>query len=303
MNDAVLERLMRFFDGLDSFAGVFRFETRFQNGLCASYLAANGGTVQSSELYACRDAAKRVLPFASMTRAILPAVCLYMAQSDAPEAAAQKVTEAYRSLRRYFGPTEYAAFGALCLAEGADAAEFEKFAANARTVYNAMKARHGMRTSTRDVPACVMLALRGADPEKAAEDADACFKLLRGEQRLRVRWCTAQASALDPREAAAKAPGIAALYRRLRTENRGFRDWYELCALAADEAGFTVCANDALAVYDLLRSEKKLNALHLDAAERLTLAYMLVRPSKELYVYASAGHLEKRAARAAAAAT
>ena len=100
---------------------------------------------------------------------------------------AQKVTEAYRALRRYFGPTEYAAFGALCLAEGADAAEFEKFAANTRMVYNAMKARHGMRTSTRDVPACVMLALRGADPEKAAEDAGACFKLLRGEQGLRVR--------------------------------------------------------------------------------------------------------------------
>ncbi len=303
MNDAMLDRCMRFLEGFESYTGVFRFETRFQNGLCAAYYALNGDTVNADELYACKDAAKRILPFASMTRAILPSACLYMAQSGAPEAAALKINEAYKAVRRYFGPSEYAALGALCLAEGADAEEFEKYAAKTRLIFNAIKARHPLRTSSRDIPGCALLALRGADPEKAAEDADACFKLLRSEHGLRVRWCTAQASVFDPREPAVKAPGIAALYKRLRAEKRSFRDYYELTGLAADEAGFTAGMDDALAVYDLLRTEKKLNSLNLDASERLTLAYMLINPSKELYFCACASQMEKRAARAAAAAT
>ena len=149
---------------------------------------------------------------------------------------------------------------------------------------------------------CMLLALRGEDPAASAENAEACFKLMRSEHRFRCRWTLAQMLTLDPRDNAEKCAELCALKDKLRAEKKSFSMYYELAALACRSEELKEKAEDALAVFDTLSQDRRFNGWKLDNTERMIVAYLVAAPSSELFWLTLSLHYEKRSAQAAAAA-
>lgn len=302
MNRDPVESYMLFFDNCAAMRRAFRFSDRFPYSLAASRLASRGRGVTEDELEAMHSEMKENFRFFSPLRDIEPAVIALMLEKGSSEAVLIPLKAAYEAMREHFAASEYVALASLMLSASVAPEEFVGKAARVRAIYDALRARHRWATSHSEVLVCAFLAIRGADPEAAAEDAQNCYEEMRRSQRFRCSWSLAAKITLDPREPAAKCADVANIRARLKKERRALTLYYALASLVAQPDSAVWNADEALALFDTLRKEKGFGSLSMDSEERLLLSYMLVAPSDELFFLALSGYYEKRAAIAAAAA-
>lgn len=301
MNEELLDRCSLFYETRAAMDGAYRYTDCFTVSACAAHVAASGKQLTATELKELRRKYNGQTGPLSMLRAVSPAGVAVMAVSEDADAMLAKVKAAYKELRNKFIASDYTAIAAVLLAVSRPESEFESVVSAARAQFDAFKARHRFRTDSTNIPVCLMLAMRTADPSVAANEAEACFNEMRKTHHFRCRWSMAETLTLDPRGAAEKCAELFELKTRLKTERKAFSMYYELAALSFSPDELKEKADDALAIFDTLSGDRKFNGWRLDNGERLMTAYLVAAPSIELLCLALTLHIEKRAAQAAAA--
>lgn len=297
-----MNRIILFLDNCGAMRETFRFSNKFTYYLSAARLTAKGMKVSAEELKRLHGIVKDNVRFVSPLRDIEPAVISMLAEREDEDRMLDRLKAAYKSLKQEFAASEYVALSALMIAVSADESEFDQKAHAVRELYDAFRTRHRFVTSHSEVPVSTFLALRGASPEEAADEAQACYDEMREKFRFRCSWSLAVKLTLDGHTTSEKCREVAALRAKLKKERRAMTLYYELASIACNSAGMAEAANEALSLYSALHMEKGFGRLNLDDEERLMLAYMVVCPSDELFFLALSGYYEKRAAIAAAAA-
>ncbi|MCR5809327.1 MAG: DUF4003 domain-containing protein [Clostridiales bacterium] len=301
MNDKLIERSVLFTSSRDALDGVFTMADSFIKSCCALELAMDGAEVSDEKLRECRNIFRYEIGVFAHLRNIGPLVITRMAASSDPEGELKKINAAYSALRERFRGSDFLCIAAYFLSRAAGEESFAALAAKAREQYDAFKAKHRFRMAEYDHPVCLLLALRGADPAAAAEDADECFRLFREKPAFRCTWALAENLSLCPSAPNEKTEAFRALRGELRAARISTSFTYELASLAmlADRGNELSAAVSAIDGW--LSENKKFKGFRIEKDERLMLSFMLAEPSMELMTLALTGHFRKRHERSSSA--
>lgn len=294
MDDRLIERSVLFTENRDTLDSVFRMADNFIKSCCALSLAADGVSVSEERLREARDIFRYEVGVLAYLRNIGPLVISQMAAADDPTAQLNRVNAAYDALREQFRGSDFLCIAAYLLSRRADEAEYKRLASEAKAQYAQFKAKHRFRMAEYDHPVSLILALNGLDPSAAAEDADACFRLLRNKPAFRCTWALAENLALCPADAPTKSDSMKAFRDRLRGLRRSTSFIHELASLAVFADRWEELYSTATAIDEWLSGNKKFNSWRLEKDERLMLSFMLAEPSDELMALALTGHFRKR---------
>ena len=301
MDDRLIERSLLFTGNRDTLDRVFHAADNFIKSCCALSLAMDGVEVSEEKLREARSLFRYEVGAFAYLRNIGPLVIARMAAANDPEAELKRINTAYTALKEQFRGSDFLCIAAFLLCRSANEADYQRFVSEAKAQYAQFKAKHRFRVAEYDHPVALIAALRGLDPAATAENADACFRLLRCKPAFRCTWALAENLSLCPGDAAYKSEAMKSLRDELRALRRSTYFSYELASLAFCADRWQELYSAAAAIDGWLSENKKFNAWRVEKDERLMLSFLLAEPSDELMALALTGHFRKRHERSSSA--
>ena len=304
MTDELIARCELFVENRAVFDRVYRLKERFELSACALYMAAHGNRADEDRLRECRAVLNENTGLLSYMRETSYAAVTLMAVSNDPEAMLERICSAYSALRNRFHRSTSLCLAAMMLAVTSDGSDHAGMVSAAHEQYDCFKQKHRFRMSWHDSALSLLLAMRQVLPGQAADYAETCFRSLRRRPAFRCSWVFAQVLSAHPYNAEGRCDSARELRAALRKTFGRLSFEREIAALFLDIEGSLSVIEDAAAVYDWLRGDKRFSGWHISREERVMLSFLLASPQDAmLYVAASLcirKHEEQHAAAAAA---
>lgn len=248
----------------------------------AGLFLAAGRTPDAAHLAECRKLLKsRAGVFSNFRGFAEFLVCCKMALAKDPEEYFDALSASYDALKSFWSGSQ-TVLAATCLADQArgDVAEL---AEKTKAIYQEMKKAHPWLTSEADLPFAALMAATGKDGSAVYAEAEACYKLLKGQISAGsdVTQMLCHILSLRKGEAQTKCDKVAALAKGLKAAKHGL-NWNSQLAilgvladseLSADELIQLICETD-----DCLKHYKPFRGLFgVDAGSRRMYAVQIVQ--------------------------
>lgn len=282
------ESLMHICDKFSVARGIIKSALPMENAyiypLCAVMLAGADITPTEEHLKELRGLIKQNTGVFSTFRGITrPVIIASLYINEAHKTAAEGLSDiigAHTALKEYFWDSQYLPLAALFAVHLTGTGELEEICVRTGQLYELMKKRHSIITSSDDVPSLTLLAGLKRECEDIEDQAEACYRLLKPEfsshNSVQALSCVLTYFEGKPEE---KARGTLALYDEFKRRDRRYGTFTELATLGA----LAMLPNTEGVISDVLEVDAHLEeqggygaVLGLGGRQRLMHAGMLV---------------------------
>lgn len=181
MNNTLKNRTELFVRNRDIFKSNFRWDNSMLFPLCASLYTEKELIVDPYKVRAAKDLIKRNTGFFSNFRASIQLVyATKLSLDDNPELKMKNALLAYGVLKKEFRSSLHLPLSAFVLADMVEAYDYDRVVIKAKQIYSRMKKEHPFLTSSEDCGFAVMFAISDLSVDKAIEEMESCYRLLKG---------------------------------------------------------------------------------------------------------------------------
>lgn len=169
-----------FAENYDAIRRIAPWEYSMMHYLCAQIFTERGAAADKERIEECRRRIRQSKGiFSPFRNALSITFACLLSLEEAPQEAFGRVETAYEALRKEFRSSNYLPIAAFALAKGKAEEEFDRCAARAREMYDAMRKQHAVLTGDEDVPYAVVFAMGAQDVRVACEAVEAAYAALR----------------------------------------------------------------------------------------------------------------------------
>jgi len=284
MKDSLNNKCRLFIENRDVFKAAFPMENSYLYPVCASFFADRGKVASVERLKEMRTLLKsRVNVFSNFRSSAELSVIAMLALEDDPEGRIDSAIEVYAGLKEHFFSSEYLPVAAMIIAGDVERERYSEICARTRRIYDLMRAKHPMLTSSEDSVFTAMLALSEKSDEEIAEETERCYLTLKEHfyDRNAVQSLSFVLALSEDgmRTSSDKCRDTVRLFDSLKEKRYKYGTGYELATLGIlamlpcgeDE---TVC--DIIDTYDFLKTQKGYGFFGVGRAQTLMHASMIV---------------------------
>lgn len=166
-----------------------------------------------------------------------PAIISYLYVNEAHKDAAsglKEIMDAHTALKEYFWDSQYLPLASLLATRNADFGALEAVCARTSQLYELMKERHSVITSSDDLPLLTLLAASEPECENIEKHIEECYRLLKPEfyshNSVQALACVLTLFEGEPEE---KVKRTLALYNEFKRRGRKYGTVIELATLGA----------------------------------------------------------------------
>ncbi len=233
MNTDIKTRCEQLIENRDRAKTVFSWDSGLVHLACAGIYSAKGKTIDPDQLRACQTMLKQNVGVFSNFRGVAKApVTAMIASSANPKLLLERGLDVYTLLKQHFWDSSYLPLAAMIIAQTAKPYRYEEIAVRTRKIYDEMKRKHPILTSSEDSAFCALLALADQPEEKVLEEIECCYQqLTKTFSSSNAVQSLSHALALCEGKAEEKCDRTVKLYEMLRARGYKFGTGYELPVL------------------------------------------------------------------------
>lgn len=233
MNTDIKTRCEQLIENRDRAKTVFSWDGGLVHLACAGIYSAKGKTIDPDQLRACQTMLKQNVGVFSNFRGVAKApVTAMIASSANPKLLLERGLDVYTLLKQHFWDSSYLPLAAMIIAQTAKPYRYEEIAVRTRKIYDEMKRKHPILTSSEDSAFCALLALADQPEEKLLDEIECCYqRLTKTFSSSNAVQSLSHALALCEGNAEEKCDRIVKLYEMLRAHGYKFGTGYELPVL------------------------------------------------------------------------
>ena len=233
MNTDIKTRCEQLIENRDRAKTVFSWDGGLVHLACAGIYSAKGKTIDPDQLRACQTMLKQNVGVFSNFRGVAKApVTAMIASSANPKLLLERGLDVYTLLKQHFWDSSYLPLAAMIIAQTAKPYRYEEIAVRTRKIYDEMKRKHPILTSSEDSAFCALLALADQPEEKLLDEIECCYqRLTKTFSSSNAVQSLSHALALCEGNAEEKCDRTVKLYEMLRAHGYKFGTGYELPVL------------------------------------------------------------------------
>lgn len=233
MNTDIKTRCEQLIENRDRAKTVFSWDGGLVHLACAGIYSAKGKTIDPDQLRACQTMLKQNVGVFSNFRGVAKApVTAMIASSANPKLLLERGLDVYTLLKQHFWDSSYLPLAAMIIAQTAKPYRYEEIAVRTRKIYDEMKRKHPILTSSEDSTFCALLALADQPEEKLLDEIECCYqRLTKTFSSSNAVQSLSHALALCEGNAEEKCDRTVKLYEMLRAHGYKFGTGYELPVL------------------------------------------------------------------------
>lgn len=233
MNTDIKTRCEQLIENRDRAKTVFSWDGGLVHLACAGIYSAKGKTIDPDQLRACQTMLKQNVGVFSNFRGVAKApVTAMIASSANPKLLLERGLDVYTLLKQHFWDSSYLPLAAMIIAQTAKPYRYEEIAVRTRKIYDEMKRKHPILTSSEDSAFCALLALADQPEEKLLDEIECCYqRLTKTFSSSNAVQSLSHALALCEGNAEEKCDRTVKLYEVLRAHGYKFGTGYELPVL------------------------------------------------------------------------
>lgn len=233
MNTDIKTRCEQLIENRDRAKTVFSWDGGLVHLACAGIYSAKGKTIDPDQLRACQTMLKQNVGVFSNFRGVAKApVTAMIASSANPKLLLERGLDVYTLLKQHFWDSSYLPLAAMIIAQTAKPYRYEEIAVRTRKIYDEMKRKHPILTSSEDSAFCALLALADQPEEKLLDEIECCYqRLTKTFSSSNAVQSLSHALALCEGNAEKKCDRTVKLYEMLRAHGYKFGTGYELPVL------------------------------------------------------------------------
>lgn len=233
MNTDIKTRCEQLIENRDRAKTVFSWDGGLVHLACAGIYSAKGKTIDPDQLKACQTMLKQNVGVFSNFRGVAKApVTAMIASSANPKLLLERGLDVYTLLKQHFWDSSYLPLAAMIIAQTAKPYRYEEIAVRTRKIYDEMKRKHPILTSSEDSAFCALLALADQPEEKLLDEIECCYqRLTKTFSSSNAVQSLSHALALCEGNAEEKCDRTVKLYEMLRAHGYKFGTGYELPVL------------------------------------------------------------------------
>lgn len=233
MNTDIKTRCEQLIENRDRAKTVFSWDGGLVHLTCAGIYSAKGKTIDPDQLRACQTMLKQNVGVFSNFRGVAKApVTAMIASSANPKLLLERGLDVYTLLKQHFWDSSYLPLAAMIIAQTAKPYRYEEIAVRTRKIYDEMKRKHPILTSSEDSAFCALLALADQPEEKLLDEIECCYqRLTKIFSSSNAVQSLSHALALCEGNAEEKCDRTVKLYEMLRAHGYKFGTGYELPVL------------------------------------------------------------------------
>ncbi len=233
MNTDIKTRCEQLIENRDRAKTVFSWDGGLVHLACAGIYSAKGKTIDPDQLRACQTMLKQNVGVFSNFRGVAKApVTAMIASSANPKLLLERGLDVYTLLKQHFWDSSYLPLAAMIIAQTAKPYRYEEIAVRTRKIYDEMKRKHPILTSSEDSAFCALLALADQPEEKLLDEIECCYqRLTKIFSSSNAVQSLSHALALCEGNAEEKCDRTVKLYEMLRAHGYKFGTGYELPVL------------------------------------------------------------------------
>lgn len=233
MNTDIKTRCEQLIENRDRAKTVFSWDGGLVHLACAGIYSAKGKTIDPDQLRACQTMLKQNVGVFSNFRGVAKApVTAMIASSANPKLLLERGLDVYTLLKQHFWDSSYLPLAAMIIAQTAKSYRYEEIAVRTRKIYDEMKRKHPILTSSEDSAFCALLALADQPEEKLLDEIECCYqRLTKTFSSSNAVQSLSHALALCEGNAEEKCDRTVKLYEMLRAHGYKFGTGYELPVL------------------------------------------------------------------------
>lgn len=233
MNTDIKTRCEQLIENRDRAKTVFSWDGGLVHLACAGIYSAKGKTIDPDQLRACQTMLKQNVGVFSNFRGVAKApVTAMIASSANPKLLLERGLDVYTLLKQHFWDSSYLPLAAMIIAQTAKPYRYEEIAVRTRKIYDEMKRKHPILTSSEDSAFCALLALADQPEEKLLDEIECCYqRLTKTFSSSNAVQSLSHALAFCEGNAEEKCDRTVKLYEMLRAHGYKFGTGYELPVL------------------------------------------------------------------------
>lgn len=261
MNTKIKSRCEQLIENRDRAKTVFSWDGGLIHLACAGIYSAKGKIIDPDQLRECQMMLKQNVGIFSNFRGVAKApVTAMIASSANPKLLLERGLDVYTLLKQHFWDSAYLPLAAMIIAQTVKPYRFEEIALRTRKIYEEMKQKHPILTSSEDSAFCALLALADQPEEKLLDEIERCYqRLTKTFSSTNAVQSLSHALALCDGTAEKKCEQTVKLYELLRARGYKFGTGYELPVLgilAVSEADMETTVTTICEVDDWLAKQK-----------------------------------------------
>ena len=234
MRDSLRDVCERFIQNRENVREAFKWNcSTYLTPVCAAMLAGEKEPVSLARIEECKRLLKNgVGAFSNFKGNAFPALVTQLALDENPQERLRKAILMHDMLKQHFYGSAYLPLAAMVLSGMVSEARFQEVAERAGCIYKKMKAEHPFLTSAEDCVYASLMALSGLTDEQLIQDAENCYKFLRGEfYDSNACQSLSHVLALCEGSSGSKCRAVFDLYHGLREKKYKYGTGYELATL------------------------------------------------------------------------
>lgn len=224
MNERMMERCQLQIENEEIVrkAGLLQYEEMVKLG--AWFYTARGQKADADRIKACRKILKDNAGIFSNFRGNLEyAIVIKMSLAEDPQTWFEQVSSIYKRLvegRKI--PGETLTMAAITIMEQSDGTDTEEIIEKTRKAYSEIRQKHPFLTDDADMSFIVLMALTGMNMEKALDEVERIYQILKEQYRLPsdAAQATALVLSISERPAQQKVDALMKLYEKLKTKKQ-----------------------------------------------------------------------------------
>ena len=288
MNNLLKQRTNLFVQNRDIIKSNFRWDNSMLFPLCASLYTERDLLVDVHKVKVAKNIVKNNTGLFSNFRGTVSLVYSTMLSlEEDPDKIMKNALKAYTSLKREFWSSQYLPLSAFVMAKMVETFDYDKISKKAKLIYQMMKNKHPFLTSSEDSGFAVIYAMSDLDVDKAVEEMERCFHLLKSNffSKNAVQ-SVSHALALGEEESEAKCNRVISIYKGLREKGYKYGPSEELAvlgvlALETDDVNQVI--NDIIKVNNFLLDNKGFGFWGVGTYQRMMYGAILVMQEYKKY--------------------
>lgn len=284
MRESLMHKCRLFIDNRDAFKRTFPMENSYQHSVGALFFNNSDKLADDDILKSVKKILhSRVGAFSSFRSACELPIVAMLAVSDAPERRLDDAVFVYGKLKEHFWSSEYLPLTAMIISDNVPYERYDEISVRTREIYNIMRKKHPMITSSDDCMSSALFALSEMSEEEILRETETCYDALKKKFGSgNFLQSLSQVLALyddEIRTAADKCRDTAHLYDLLREKKYKYSKNYGLASLgvlAMLPCGMDETVRDLADVAEFLKTQNGYGFWGIGSEYRLVHAAMIV---------------------------